>query len=84
VTFPEYEDIILPSIEKSLNVSVMSAIEAIVENTFIGGSHIEILGSGEVGIAPFHNLASLIPAKVKSDLEQLQKDVIAGKIKTKP
>jgi basic membrane protein A len=55
-----------------------------VNGTFTGGTHIGTLETGEVAIAPFYNLDSLISAKVKADLEQIKADIIAGKIKTKP
>jgi len=65
-------------------VSVMRAVKAIEENTFSGGMHVGTLESGEVGIAPFHQLDPLIFAKVKADLEQIKADIISGKIRTKP
>jgi basic membrane protein A len=84
VTDPEYADIILTSIIKNYDVSVVQTVRAIVEGTFTGGIHIGTLETGEVGLAPFHELDSLISAKIKADLEQIKEDIIAGVIKTKP
>ena len=84
MTYPDYADIILTSIQKRVDTSVLSTIQAIEEGTFIGGTHIGTLETGEVTLAPFHNLESLISAEVKADLEQIRKDIIVGKIKTKP
>ncbi len=84
VTFPEYGDIMLTSIEKRVNVSVVAAVKAIVEGTFTGGTHVGTLENGGVGISPFHNLEALVSRKVKADLEQIIADIIAGKIKTRP
>jgi basic membrane protein A len=84
VTNPEYKNIILTSITKNYDVSVMLAIQAIERNTFSGGTHVGTLETGEVGLAPFHELDSLVPDNVKADLEQIRKDIIAGNIKTKP
>jgi basic membrane protein A len=42
------------------------------------------LGTGEVGLAPFHQFDSFVSGEVKTDLEQIKKDIISGKIKTKP
>jgi basic membrane protein A len=84
VTNPEYANIILTSITKNYDVSVVQAVNAIVEGTFTGGIHIGTLETGEVGLAPFHELNSLISAKIKAGLEQIKEDIIAGVIKTKP
>ena len=69
---------------KNLDVSVVQTVKAIEEGKFTGGVHVGTLESGDVGLAPFHELDSLVSDEVKADLEQLKKDIIAGKIKTKP
>lgn len=84
LTNPEFANIILTSIEKRFDISVVQVAKAIVDGRFTGGNHVSTLETGEVGISPFHNLDSLISAKVKAGLEQIKADIIAGKIKTKP
>lgn len=81
---PEFRDLILTSIEKRLDVSVVSAVQAIDEGTFTGGTHVGTLENGGVSIAPFHALDALVSPQVKADLEQIEADIIAGKLKTKP
>jgi basic membrane protein A and related proteins len=84
VTFPEYKDIMLTSIMKNFDVSVVQTVKAIEEATFTGGIHAGTLETGEVGLAPFSEFDSLITDKVKADLEQIKADIIVGKIQTKP
>jgi basic membrane protein A len=84
ITEPEYADIILTSIEKNYDVSVVQAVKAIKEGAFTGGTQIGTLETGEVSLASFHEFDSLISDEVKADLEQIKKDIIAGKIITKP
>jgi basic membrane protein A len=84
VSEPMYADLILTSILKNLNVTVVRAVKTIEEGTFTGGIHIGTLETGEVGLASFHELDSLVSDQVKADLEQIKKDIIAGRIKTKP
>jgi basic membrane protein A len=84
VAEPTYADIILTSVTKNLDASVVLTVKAIEEGTFTGGVHIGSLETGEVGLAPFHELDSLVSAKVKAELEQIRKDIIAGKIRTRP
>jgi basic membrane protein A len=81
---PAYADYILTSIMKRIDVSVASAIRAVVEGTFTGGVHIGTLENGDVGLASFYGLDGLISAQVMAELEQIKADIIAGKIKTRP
>jgi basic membrane protein A len=84
LSYPEYADVVLTSIEKGYGVAPVEAVKAIVDGTFTGGTHIGTLKEGEVGLAPFHGLDGLISAKVKADLEQIRAGIAAGQIKTKP
>jgi WD40 repeat protein/basic membrane lipoprotein Med (substrate-binding protein (PBP1-ABC) superfamily)/DNA-binding SARP family transcriptional activator len=84
LTFPEFADITLTSVEKRIDVSVFSAVEAMVSGTFEGGTHVGTLANGRVGLAPFHGLDPLISPQVKAELEQVEADIISGKIQTKP
>ena len=84
VTAPEFADILLTSIEKRYDVSVVDAARSIVDGDFFGGVHTGTLETGEVGISPFHNLDALVSPAVKADLQQIIADIIAGKIQTTP
>ncbi len=84
IGLPEYQDIILTSVEKRVDMSVVSAVKAIVDGTFSGGEHIGTLENGGVSLAPFHNLETLVSPQIKADLEEIKADIIAGKIQTKP
>ncbi|MCS7054698.1 MAG: BMP family ABC transporter substrate-binding protein [Thermoflexales bacterium] len=81
---PEYKSIVLTSVLKRLDVSVVEAARAIAEGKFSGGTKVATLANNGVGIAPFHDLDSIVPQKVKDDLPGIIQDIIAGKIKTKP
>ena len=83
-TNAEFADIVLTSIVKNYDVSVVQAVKTIVDDTFTGGIQFGTLETGEAGLAPFHELDSLVTAKVKADLEQIKAEIIAGKIQTKP
>ncbi len=83
-TYPEYSSIVLTSIEKRLDNSVIDVVQAIVDGKFTGGTQVGNLENGGVSLAPFYNLDSLISPAVKADLEEIKADIIAGKIKTLP
>jgi basic membrane protein A len=84
ISNPEYANIILTSVLKKYDVSVIQTTQAISDGTFIGGIHVGTLETNEVGLAPFHELNALVSPSLRVELEEITKDIIAGKIKTKP
>ena len=84
VSAPEYADIVLTSVEKRLDLSVLSAAKTVAAGIFAGSTQLATLANGQIGISPFHSLDSMVPDQVKADLEQITADIIAGKIQTKP
>lgn len=81
---PEYQDIILTSIMKNYDPTVLLSVKSIVDDAFTGGVQFGGLETGEVSLAPFYQFDSLISPEVKAELEQIIADIISGKIKTKP
>jgi WD40 repeat protein/transcriptional regulator with XRE-family HTH domain len=84
VTNSEFKDIILTSIEKRFDISVLQTANAIENGTFIGGIHVGNLETGEVRISSISNLEGLLAPGIQIELEQITADIIAGKIKTAP
>ncbi len=84
VSAPEYTDITLTSVEKKMDVAVFDAIKAVLDGTFKGGNYVGTLANKGVDISPFHSLDSVVPADLKTELDQVRADIIAGKIKTSP
>jgi basic membrane protein A len=82
--FPQFSDFILTSVERRQDKSVIQAVDALTQGNFEGGNHLGTLESGEIDLAPFYELESLIPDHIKVDLEQIKTDIIAGEIQTKP
>ena len=80
VSAPEYQDIVLTSVLKHLELSVQSAAKAVADGSFKGGLQVATLANGEIGIAPFHNFDSAVPQSVKDELQQVTQDIIDGKI----
>jgi basic membrane protein A len=77
---PEYQDIVLTSVLKHLELSVQSAAKAVADGSFAGGLQVATLANGEIGIAPFHNFDSTISDATKTELKQVTADIISGKI----
>ena len=82
VSAPEFADVTLTSVMKNMDVAVFDFIKAVKEGTFKGGTYVGTLANNGVGIAPFHQAESAVPAEIKTELEQIKADIIAGKINT--
>ena len=83
-SYPERASIILTSVEKRYHLSAISAIRALAEGKYVGGTHVGTIANGEIGLAPFHRLSSLVSEQIRNDLGQIKTDIMIGKIKTKP
>jgi WD40 repeat protein/basic membrane lipoprotein Med (substrate-binding protein (PBP1-ABC) superfamily)/DNA-binding SARP family transcriptional activator len=82
--YPQFAEVLLTSVLKRFDVSVIRAADALAQGEFVGGNHLGTLETGEVDLAPFYELGDNIPEQIKVDLEQIKADIIASKIQTKP
>ena len=83
-TVPDFADIMLTSVLKNMNITTKGAIQQAMEGTFAGGVIVGTLENGGVGLAPFHDADSLVPAELKAELETISAEIIAGNIPTSP
>lgn len=84
VSAPEYQAIELTSVQKNMDVAVEDAIKGVIDGTFAGGTYVGTLENNGVGIAPFHNFDSQVPADLKSKLDDLKAGIIDGSISVDP
>jgi basic membrane protein A len=84
LTSPEYGSIVLTSVLKNMDVTTMEAIRQVIDGTFAGGTTLGTLANGGVGIAPFHDLASLVSADLQAELDTLRQGIIDGTIDVSP
>jgi basic membrane protein A and related proteins len=82
--FPESADFILSSVLKNMDVFVLDTIKKAMDGSFQGENYLGTLENGGVGIGVSSAWADKIPAETKTELEQLQNDIISGKISTAP
>lgn len=80
-SMPKYKAVIPSSVGKAMDVAVFEAIKASKENTFDNKLYVGTLANGGVYLAPFHDFDSKIPAEVKTEIEKLKADIIAGTVK---
>jgi len=77
LSLPEASSIMLSSAMKLIVPGVYQVIKTAQDGSFKGGNVI-----GQVGLAPFHDLDSKVPADVKQKMNTLSVDVASGKQST--
>jgi len=81
LTAPDYKSVILTSVQKKMATAVETVIKDDKDAKFDSSPYVGTLDNGGVALAPFHDLDSVVPADMKSELDQLKKDIISGTIK---
>jgi basic membrane protein A len=81
VSAPTYCQYFITSVLKGIPTAVTNAVESVANGSFKGGNYIGNLANGGVGLAPFHDFASKVPASLQSELTQLKAGIINGTIK---
>lgn len=79
-TQPDYESIILTSVLKNSEQAVFDNVQAVTEGAFTSAPYVGDLENGAVGLAPWHKFDGLVPADVKTEIDQLKEQIIAGKV----
>ena len=83
-TAPEYKDILLTSVLKHMDVTTLKVIKEAMDGTLKGGNVVGNLENEGVGLAPYHELESMVSADLQAEVEQLKADIIAGNIAMNP
>lgn len=73
----EYKGALASSAMKLLTPGTFDLIKQVQDGTFKGGNF-----TGEVGLAPYHDWESKVPAEVKSKIAEVDKGLKDGSIKT--
>ena len=76
-TVPEAQKVLLSSAMKLLAPGTFRLIQMAKEGTIPAGNY-----TGEVGYAPFHELAGMVPADVTARLEEMAQGFANGSLKT--
>ena len=82
LTSPDYADIILTSVLKNMDITTVAAIKSVQDGTFKGGVTVGTLENGGVGLAPFHDLESVVSKDVVAELDAVKADIVAGTLCT--
>ena len=69
VSAAQYCKYFITSVNKGIQTSVKDAVMSAQAGTFKGGNYVGTLANGGVGLAPFHDFASKVPASVQAELD---------------
>jgi basic membrane protein A len=81
LTAPEYKDLMLTSVMKLMGEAVENVVKEDKDGKFTNTPYVGTLANDGVQLAPFHDLDAEVPAEVKTELDQIKKDIAAGTLK---
>ncbi len=81
LTAPDYKDIMLSSVMKLMGEAVETVVKQDKDGQFTNAPYIGTLANDGVQLAPFHDLDAQVPAELKTELDQIKKDIADGKLK---
>jgi basic membrane protein A and related proteins len=80
VSAAEYCSVLVSSVYKGMDVAVKDAIKSAVDNSFTNTQYVGTLENSGTGLSPYHEFDSKVPAELKTEIDQVKADIIAGKI----
>jgi basic membrane protein A len=80
---PDCAPVMLTSILKRVDVAVFKTIQNLVVIDAVGNQFLGTLANDGVGLAPFHDFESEVPAELAAELEELAEDITAGTVQVR-
>lgn len=80
-TYPEVKDALISSAQKNVDVAVYNYLKAVKDGSSKAGAITANLQNGGVGLAPFHDWDSKIPADLKAKIQEATDGIKSGTIK---
>lgn len=81
LTAPDYKDLMLSSVMKQMGEAVETVVREDKDGKFTSAPYVGTLANDGVRLAPFHDQDAQVPAELKSELDQIKKDIADGKLK---
>lgn len=74
----QYRSLVLTSVQKNTQDAVANVLTSVYKKTFTNEQFVGTLKNGGVSIAPYHDKASLVSAKLSAEIADLRKQIEAG------
>ena len=82
ISYAEVQSALMSSAAKNVDVAVYEYLKTVKNGTVKAGAVTANLKNGGVGLAPFHDWDSKIPADVKSKIKEATDGLVSGSIQT--
>jgi basic membrane protein A len=79
-TYPEVKDALISSAQKNVDVAVYNYLKAVADGSVTAGISTATLQNGGVGLAPFHDWDSKIPADLRARIQTASDGIKDGSI----
>src|SRR5215212_7171502 len=79
-TYPEVKDALISSAQKNVDVAVYNYLKTVADGSVKAGISTATLQNGGVGLAPFHDWDSKIPADLKAQIQKASDGIKDGSI----
>jgi len=80
VSSPGYKQVIMSTVYKAMDLAVETTITNSIQGKFTNKAYVGTLANNGVGLSPFHDFDSKVPAATKSELDQIKAGIISGKV----
>jgi basic membrane protein A len=77
----QYKDVFLTTVEKNIANAVQAATTLTANGNFTNTPYIGTLANDGVGLAPYHDFESKVPAELTAKIDELKAQIIDGTIK---
>jgi basic membrane protein A len=77
-TYPEVKDALISSAQKNVDAAVYNYLKTVADGSVKAGISTSTLQNGGVGLAPFHDWDSKIPADLKAQIQKASDGITAG------
>jgi basic membrane protein A len=84
LSYPQYCSLQLTSVEKNITPSLYSVIQSFITGKWKSGTYNGTLADDGVGLAPFHDFTSEIPASLQAQVTALEAKVKSGAVNPDP
>ena len=65
---------------KRIDNAVFTAADEAINGTFTNNLYVGTLENDGVGLAPYHDLADMVPSDIQDEVEKLKEDIISGAV----
>ncbi|MFJ2618751.1 BMP family protein [Glutamicibacter sp. NPDC087344] len=81
LTAPDYKDVMLTSVIKTMDTAVEDVVTSDTKDEFDATPYVGTLANEGVALAPFHDFDSKISDETKSEIDALKAQIISGELK---